>query len=231
MKKVIVFSLVLGAICLLAGCQKENEWKESSETATKTDLANIEEVLITKDNICIKYPKLINLVNSKIEDKWNGIIQEKITSDLDLLTENDVYNLDYEVVSSSEDELSIKMVGSCHYDGATQPFSFIYTYNISLETGDSIRLCDRADVNQLAEKIYNNQGFQIETTIKEKFIDYIYSAFDNEELLAEMLMNFDYSEDNNQPFGYSFYQDGRLHLCIELPHDLGDFIIIELENS
>lgn len=44
-------------------------------------------------------------------------------------------------------------------------------------------------------------------------------------------MNFDYSEDNNQPFGYSFYQDGRLHLCIEVPHDLGDFIIIELENS
>lgn len=231
-KLIIILLLMLFATSLITGCNNKSKLQESVETSveTKTEVAVIEEVTIEKERIHIRYPKLVNLNSKSIEDKWNEIIEDRITSDLELLTEADQYNLSYEVASNSDEELSIKLIGNCFYDGAAQAFEFIYTYNISLTTGESKRLCDQTDINKLANNIYNNIGFKIETDMKSELMDYIYSAFDNEDLLAEMLLNFDFNEDGEQPFGYSFYENGKLHLCIEVPHDLGDYIIIELDN-
>lgn len=226
-KTVIILIMIISMISLIQGCNKKSELQDTVEI--KTDETVIEEVSIQKVKINIKYPKLVNLESKNIEDKWNKIIEDRINSDLELLTDRDQYNLSYEVASDGEDELSIKLIGDCYYDGAAQPFNFIYTYNISLTTGESKRLCDQIDINKLANNIYNDRGFTIETDNKEEFMDYIYSAFDNEELLAEMLVNFDYLEDGEVPFGYSFFEDGKLHLCIEVPHDLGDYAIIELD--
>lgn len=231
-KTIIILFSILVTVSVFSGCGKENQLQENAEkiVETKTDVPIIEEVAIQKDKANIKYPKLINLENTNIEDKWNKIIEDRITSDLDLLTENDQYNLTYEVASSDAEEISIKLIGDCYYEGAAHPFKFIYTYNISLANGESQRLSELVDVNKLANNIYNNTGFTIETDINEEFMDYIYSAFDNEELLAEMLINFDYSEDGELPYGYSFIENGKLHLCIEVPHALGDYAIIELNN-
>jgi len=232
-KKIIILLSILVTMSIFSGCNKGSELQEEAETVveTKTDVSVIEEVTIQKNKANIKYPKLINLENKNIEDKWNKIIEDRITSDLDLLKENDQYNLTYEVVSSDAEEISIKLIGDCYYEGAEHPFNFIYTYNISLTDGESKRLSEQVDVNVLANDIYNNTGFTLESDINEEFMDYIYSAFDNKEMLAEMLMNFDYNEDGELPYGYSFVENGKLHLCIEVPHALGDYAIIELNNN
>lgn len=231
-KTIIILSLILCTLFLIIGCSGESELLKTTDTAveTVTDIPIIEEVSIEKVKVRIKYPKLVNLESKSVEEKWNKIIENRITSDLELLTENDEYNLSYEVASNSNENLSIKLIGDCYYDGATQPMNFLYTYNISLSTGESVRLCDQTDVNNLAKNIYNNKGFVIESDVKDELMDYIYSAFENDESLSEMLINFDYNEDGELPYGYSFYEDGKLHLCIEVPHDLGDYAIIELEN-
>lgn len=232
-KSIKMLSLMLCIMSLLIGCGKRETLQDTAKAAVaiRTDSSNIEEVTIEKNKTKIKYPKLVNLEDKKIEDKWNKIIEDRITKDLDLLSENDVYDLSYEVASSLQDEISIKLIGNCYYDGAAQPFNFIYTYNISLDTGESIRLANETDVYQLASQIYKNKGFKIESDVKEDFMTYIYSAFDNEELLAEMLTNFDYSEDGEPPYGYSFYEHGELHLCIEVPHSIGDYVILSLKND
>jgi hypothetical protein len=232
-KNIKVLSIMIFAMSLLMGCQNKESLQDTAEASVeiRTDATNIEEVSIEKDKIKIKYPKLVNLEDKKIEDKWNQIIEDRITKDLELLSQTDVYDLTYEVASNTEEELSLKLIGSCYYDGAAEPFNFIYTYNIDLTTGESIRLSDQTDVVELAAKIYNNQGFTIETNVNEDFMQFIHSAFENEDLLAEMLSNFDYSEDAEQPYGYSFYEHGQLHLCIEVPHDVGDYVILVLENN
>lgn len=229
--KILPFMLLI--MSLLMGCQNKESLQETAEASVeiRTDAANIEEVSMAKDKIKIKYPKLVNLEDKKIEDKWNKIIEDRITKDLELLSQTDVYDLSYEVASNTEEELSLKLIGSCYYDGATEPFKFIYTYNINLLTGESIRLSDQTDVVELASKIYHNQGFSLESDVDEDFMRYINSAFENEELLAEMLSNFDYNEVAEQPFGYSYYEDGELHLCIEVPHNVGDYVILVLENN
>lgn len=234
-KKFRRLSYMLIVLGLLMGCQSKESLQDTAEASVeiKEDKANIEEVSIEKDKIKIKYPKLVNLENDNIEEKWNEIIEERISSDLELLSDTDVYNLEYEVATNTDEEISLKLVGSCYYDGAAQPLNFIYTYNISLETGDSIRLSDQVDVTKLASMIYNNQGFQIESDIAdidEKFMQYIYGTFENEDLLAEMLTNFDYNEETEQAYGYSFFEHDELHLCIEVPHDLGDYVILVLDD-
>ncbi len=232
MKKLIAsFIFIICIVSLISSCNSESKLQESVATTieAETDVANVEEVSIENAGIHIKYPRLINLENKSIEEKWNKIIEDRITSDLELLTDSDQYNMTYEVASNSEEELSIVLIGDCFYDGATQLFNFIYTYNISLTTGESKRLYDQTDITRLATNIYNNRGFILETDKKEKLMEYIHSAFENEGLLAEMLSNFDYNEEGEQPYGYSFYEDGKLHLCIEVPHDLGDYIIIEMD--
>lgn len=220
-------------MCLLMGCQSKESLEETVDASVeiKKDEANIEEVIVEKDSIRIRYPKLVNLENEKIEEKWNRIIEDRITKDLDLLSESDLYNLDYEVTTNTFEKLSLKLMGSCYYDGAAQPFEFVYTYNISLTTGESLSLSKQVDVSKLASMIYQNKGFNLESSDTEEFMKYIYSAFENEELLAEMLSNFDYEDGEDQPFGYSYYKDNKLYLCIEVPHDLGDYVILEFNNG
>lgn len=234
-KKIKKISCIILVLILLVGCQNKESLQDTAEAFVeiKEDSANVEAVSIEKDKIKIKYPKLIGFENEKIEAKWNKIIEERILKDLELLKETDVYNLDYEVATNTKEELSLKLVGSCYYDGAAQPYHFIYTYNISLETGESIRLSDQRDITKLAEMIYNKQGFQMESDIDvdEEFMKYIYSTFENEELLAEMLINFDYDEETQQEYGYSFFEHNQLHLCIEVPHDLGDYVILALDEE
>lgn len=234
-KKFKKLYIVAMAFMLFVGCQSKESLQDTKEAFVeiKEDSANVEAVSIEKDRIKITYPKLVHLENEKIEAKWNKIIEDRISKDLELLTETDVYNLDYEVATNTKEELSLKLIGSCYYDGAAQPLRFIYTYNISLTTGDSIRLSDQRDVIRLASMIYNKQGFKMESDIdvEEQFMKYIYSTFENEELLAEMLINFDYDEETQQQYGYTFFEHNELHLCIEVPHDLGDYVILALDEE
>ncbi|MFA9378873.1 MAG: hypothetical protein ACERKZ_19320 [Lachnotalea sp.] len=231
-KTAIIWMVIIGTIVLMAGCNDKSKLQDTVETAVeaKTDIPIIEEVTIEKAQINIKYPKIVNLDSDSIADKWNKIIEDRITSDLELLADNDQYNLSYEVASNTDEKLSLKLIGSCYYDGAKQPYDFMYTYNISLSTGESIRLCDQTDINNVARNIYSNTGFTIEINASEKFKKYILSAFDNEDSLTEMLLNFDYCDGGEQPYGYSYYEDDKLYLCIEVPHDLGDYIIIVMDT-
>lgn len=41
----------------------------------------------------------------------------------------------------------------------------------------------------------------------------------------------DYSEDGTAPYGYSYLADGKVWICMEVPHALGDYIEIELDTQ
>lgn len=49
--------------------------------------------------------------------------------------------------------------------------------------------------------------------------------------LAQSLAGYDYSEDGTAPYGYSYLADGKVWICMEVPHALGDYIEIELDTQ
>lgn len=62
------------------------------------------------------------------------------------------------------------------------------------------------------------------------FTERLEAIYENPESLARSLEGYDYSEDGSVPYGYSYIEGGRVRLCMEMPHELGDYIEAELDN-
>ena len=49
--------------------------------------------------------------------------------------------------------------------------------------------------------------------------------------LARSLAGYDYAEDGSAPYGYSYLENGKVWICMEVPHALGDYMEIELDTQ
>ena len=71
--------------------------------------------------------------------------------------------------------------------------------------------------------------------LKEDLADYfrerLEAIYDSPDALAQSLAGYDYSEDGTAPYGYSYLVDGKVWICMEVPHALGDYIEIELDTQ
>ena len=71
--------------------------------------------------------------------------------------------------------------------------------------------------------------------LKEDLADYfrerLEAIYDSPDALAQSLAGYDYSEDGTAPYGYSYLADGKVWICMEVPHALGDYIEIELDTQ
>ena len=59
------------------------------------------------------------------------------------------------------DTLSILMDGTVNTPDTPEEYTFKYTYNIDLNTGESIRLKDHVDVEKLAENMFAGTGYYV----------------------------------------------------------------------
>ena len=125
------------------------------------------------------------------------------------------------------DMLSILMNGTAD---TGEVHSFQYTYNIDLNTGESIRLRDHVDVKKVAENLFAGTGFYVDGMDVSHFSERLKAIYGSPEALARSLEGYDYSEDGSAPYGYSYIEDGKVWLCMEVPHDLGDYVKIELDT-
>ena len=62
------------------------------------------------------------------------------------------------------------------------------------------------------------------------FSERMKAFYGSPEALARSLNGYDYAEDGSAPYGYSYLEDGKVWLCMEVPHDLGDYVEIELDT-
>ena len=71
--------------------------------------------------------------------------------------------------------------------------------------------------------------------MKEDLADYfrerLEAIYDSPDALAQSLAGYDYSEDGTAPYGYSYLAEGKVWICMEVPHALGDYIEIELDTQ
>lgn len=191
----------------------------------------IREQLLEEGGIRISCPQIEGLADEEMQGKWNRIFLGAEERAMDEWDASGTYEVSYEVKTMTKDVLSILMNGSFDGDETDRPCSFQYTYNIDLNTGESIRLADHVDVEKLAENMFAGTGYYVEESLAPHFLERLKAIYETPGALARSLEGYDYAEDGSVPYGYSYISDGKVWLCMEVPHELGDYIEIELDSQ
>lgn len=190
----------------------------------------IREMQIGEDDMKITCPQIEGLGDEKIQGKWNRIFLGTEEQVMDAWDGSGRFEVGYEVKTMTADVLSILMNGY-FYGEEEHPYNFKYTYNIDLNTGESIRLKDHVDVEKVAENMFAGTGYYVDETLAPYFAERLDAIYESPDALARSLEGYDYSEDGSVPYGYSYIADGKVWICMEVPHELGDYIEIELDTQ
>lgn len=207
------------------------EWYPHVESSYKVVDAKLEQ-----DGVSITYPQIEGLGDARMQEKWNDIIRSTEERAMEGWlsggeSQDDSYEVSYVVKTMTPDTLSILMNGNICEQGAVHPYSFKYTYNIDLNTGESIRLADHVDVDRLAENLFAGTGYYVEESAADYFRERLEAIYGTPDSLARSLAGYDYAEDGSAPYGYSYLENGKVWICMEVPHALGDYMEIELDTQ
>ena len=207
------------------------EWYPYVESSYKVVDAKLEQ-----DGVSITYPQIEGLGDARMQEKWNDIIRSTEERAMEGWlsggeSQDDSYEVSYVVKTMTPDTLSILMNGNICEQGAAHPYSFKYTYNIDLNTGESIRLADHVDVDRLAENLFAGTGYYVEESAADYFRERLEAIYGTPDSLARSLAGYDYAEDGSAPYGYSYLENGKVWICMEVPHALGDYMEIELDTQ
>lgn len=190
----------------------------------------IEEMSLGEGDIEILCPQITGLEDAELQGKWNRIFlgtEERVLNEWD---GNGTYQVSYEIKTMTADTISILMNGVAEMEGEA-PHTFKYTYNVDMNTGESIRLSDHVDVEKTAQNLFAGTGFYVDGVEVTYFSERLKAIYGSPEALARSLQGYDYAEDGSAPYGYSYLENGKVWLCMEVPHDLGDYVEIELDTQ
>ena len=191
----------------------------------------IREEKLTGDGLEISCPQIDGFRDERIQEKWNQIMLATEQTVMDQWEGNGTYRVTYTVKTMTPDTLSILMDGTVNTPDTPEEYTFKYTYNIDLNTGESIRLKDHVDVEKLAENMFAGTGYYVKEDLADYFRERLEAIYDSPDALAQSLAGYDYSEDGTAPYGYSYLADGKVWICMEVPHALGDYNEIELDTQ
>ncbi len=193
----------------------------------------LEEALYEAKGIRIAYFQLRDMENKEIEEQWNKKIQKHVERAADSIEEGGSYEESYTVKTMNDEILSVLMEGTRYEAGAPYPVRFLYTYNIDMESGSGIRLAHYRDVEKIAEDLMDGVHFRIDGELDGEFQQRMGILYGDAQQLADSLKGYDYEEgnENESPPGYSYQENGLTHLCMEVPHALGDYVDIVLDES
>ena len=107
---------------------------------------------------------------------------------------------------------------------------FKYTFNIDIETGESIRLKDSVDTEKIAANLLQGKKYSVKDAEDSVFREYLTLFYKNKDDLCEDLNMYDFAENMEYVPGYSYFEAGRIYLCVNVNHNLGDYIEILIDN-
>ena len=193
----------------------------------------IEERNFKRDQISIKYPQIQGLNNQELQKESNELIEQRVLERTNILSAEDTYELNYIVKEQTDHMISIIMTGTSYIHDAMYPSSVLYTINVDLENSRIWKLENVSGIEEIAESLrdgknlpmYDMEGNRIQEDWQIAIEEYL----DQETLqgLTEDLQQFDVNDNLEiEPVGYSYFENGKLHICISVPHALGDYIDI-----
>ena len=244
-KRYVVMLLLLGLVACNIGCGKKKTIKPKTtdiakESSIETEPENINNndtkytiktKSIVTNNIHVSYPQIIGLANTDVQNKWNNVIKNKVEAGINNIGTKDTYVLSYKVKTQNEKMISLLMLGETA-TAATEyeRYVFKYTVNIDIETGESIRLKDSVDTEKIANNLLKGKDYSVKNAEDSVFREYLTLFYKNKEELCEDLNTYDFGESMEYVPGYSYFEAGRIYLCVNVNHSLGDYIEILIDN-
>ena len=199
-----------------------------------TELKNIvEERSYHKNKINLKYPQLKGIVDQELQKECNELIENLVLEKAKTMMIEDSYQLDYKITEQTDSMISIVMSGMISLENSLYPTSVLYTLNIDLEQSRIWKLEYIQEIEQIAENLirgkdlpmYDLAGNRLHSDWQKAVEEYLKQQ--TIQSLSEDLKHFDLRLDGEaEPLGFSYYENGKLHICISVPHALGDYVDI-----
>lgn len=180
----------------------------------------------------VEYPQLTGMENEENQQKINENIRNSVTNHI--LNENlSFYELSYETATKGNGIVSFIFRGSENHEGSAYPVNLIKTLNINLNTGESIRLKDFADISSIVSSLEQADGY---TVLNEGVDAADFSAFLNNGYVTDYAMtlldyDIDFENPDMVPVGFTAIRDNHLILFIEAEHAMGDYVELEFEEE
>ena len=101
-----------------------------------------------------------------------------------------------------------------------------------MTSGDGLRLSDFVNTYNVVGAFTRENGYTLVNTeldVKD-FQEFVNTSEDLVETDYFEEFDIDYANPDAYPNGYSYKKDGKIILCIEVPHALGDFVEVQLND-
>ncbi len=205
---------------------------ESQNTSSKKEAASIKGVISdynvvktsfnkNSDDIKIFFPQINGLSDKTKQAKINELIQNNALKDMqDVERMYRMFEMDYTIMWTSNNLLSILFSGYCNEEQAPHPNSFCNTININMKTGELIKLPDIVNVSsdfvQLfidkSQLVYGGATLDY-TTIKKDYFN-----------VDDLKTNFE----NNEAY---YFTSTGLVFYVSTAHVIGDYALFSLNFS
>ena len=223
-----MMKVTAGGELLETGHQIYDSWLELYDYVQAS--YSVADGLLQEGTVTFSYPQIRDCADTGLQEKWNNIMEKKAEDLAESLEEGDTLQGSFDVKTMNDELLSILVSGEISAASAAYPTRFQYTYNIDMRTGENIRLATYRNVDQIAEDMMNGTGYTVSGDLAEEFQKRLTVLYGDTEQLAAALRSFDFGKGQVEyPVGYSYQENGKTCLCMEVPHALGDFVTVELE--
>lgn len=187
------------------------------------------------ENHHIEYPVISGWDNTAKQDEWNKTFYDSAVSNDAEFGEEDGCNTSFAVTEQTDSLLCIVGDGYMYYADSAHPSAYMISYNIDMTTGESTKLANMADIDDIAEKLVAGTGCKVLTdgiTLAE-ILDYnLMGEVPTKDLLVTSLGHFDgdYTEyGEGELWGSSYMENGKARLILSVPHALGDYVVVAID--
>ena len=207
---------------------------ETSEVPSSAALSYaVTEARLEAENCHFVYPQFSN-ADPAISGFYNEQWAELARSYLQMTAKDPsrTCTVNYQIMTQSEDLLSILFTGEWTIEGGAYPSAFFLTYNIDMKTGETIRLADAVDLTALSAQLAEGDfSLPSDYSYLEDYKKDLFTGSSASDISARLEMA-DYevtasegglTASNQTPADFSYYNNGELRIIVYTIHALGDF--------
>ena len=262
--------LVTLGLCFLVGCGNSNNDKADTSQTDKTgnesyledargnDIYEMETKEYKEGSFSLEYPQFSESSNTDFTEKWNKFIEETTLSHMRVVkkasediivdegqklpADDSCCDIKYEIKTKNKEIISILCHGQAKVRAAAHPSNILYTYNINLLTGQSIRLKESKNFSKHSESIFYGKNYSYVKDLLEgedysnDIKEWISGSYNDVSSLTNDLKEYDFDidkkydfENGDMPLGYSYYENNKMVICMPVIHALGDYVQLIME--